>query len=187
MNISFNTGNYARVYRAKTSTQYNKNTSSLSRRENNISKNQHKVYLKSDDMLYSGGNGSGLSFYIKYADNSSRDNPIVIAKGIDENGKEFEQTININEIKPSNASIIEMRALEAHLNIDKRGGLTSLPKGAGFLGLNDRCDFIGMFKNVIHDMKKIGRYDLARIYLINLRIYSDFEKKAEYLESNYTK
>ncbi len=25
----------------------------------------HIVYMKTDDMLYSGGNGSGLSFYIK--------------------------------------------------------------------------------------------------------------------------
>ena len=28
----------------------------------------HIVYMKTDDMLYSGGNGSGLSFYIKYAE-----------------------------------------------------------------------------------------------------------------------
>ena len=27
-----------------------------------------KVYLKTDDMLFSGGNGTGLSFYIKYAE-----------------------------------------------------------------------------------------------------------------------
>ena len=31
------------------------------------------VYLKTDDMLYSGGNGTGLSFYIKYAPNSTDD------------------------------------------------------------------------------------------------------------------
>ena len=50
-----------------------------------------KVYLKTDDMLFSGGNGTGLSFYIKYAEESTEDNPVVIAKGIDENGKEFEE------------------------------------------------------------------------------------------------
>jgi len=52
-----------------------------------------KVYLKTDDMLFSGGNGTGLSFYIKYAEESTDDNPVVIAKGIDENGKEFEEMI----------------------------------------------------------------------------------------------
>lgn len=57
-----------------------------------------KVYLKTDDMLFSGGNGTGLSFYIKYAEESTEENPVVIAKGVDENGKEFEQKININDI-----------------------------------------------------------------------------------------
>ena len=32
-----------------------------------------KVYLKTDDMLFSGGNGTGLSFYIKYAEESTED------------------------------------------------------------------------------------------------------------------
>lgn len=52
-----------------------------------------KVYLKTDDMLFSGGNGTGLSFYIKYAEESTEDNPVVIAKGVDENGKEFEEKL----------------------------------------------------------------------------------------------
>jgi len=29
------------------------------------------VYIKTDDMLFSGGNGTGLSFYIKYAEGST--------------------------------------------------------------------------------------------------------------------
>ena len=69
-----------------------------------------KVYLKTDDMLFSGGNGTGLSFYIKYAEESTDDNPVVIAKGIDENGKEFEEKININDIDLRNASYVEMSA-----------------------------------------------------------------------------
>ena len=67
-----------------------------------------KVYLKTDDMLFSGGNGTGLSFYIKYAEESTEDNPVVIAKGVDENGKEFEEKININDINLRNASYVEM-------------------------------------------------------------------------------
>ena len=57
----------------------------------------YKVYMKTDDMLFSGGNGTGLSYYIKYAENSTKDEPVVIAKGVDENGDEFEQTIYIKE------------------------------------------------------------------------------------------
>ena len=46
----------------------------------------YKVYVKKDDMLYSGGNGTGLSFYLKYAEDSTAENPKVVAHGVDENG-----------------------------------------------------------------------------------------------------
>ena len=68
---------------------------------------------------FTGGNGTGLSFYIKYAEESTEDNPVVIAKGVDENGKEFEEKININDINLRNASYVEMRCLEAYYNVDK--------------------------------------------------------------------
>lgn len=84
-----------------------------------------KVYLKTDDMLFSGGNGTGLSFYIKYAEESTDDNPVVIAKGIDENGKEFEEKININDIDLRNASYVEMSALEAYYDVDRGNSLSS--------------------------------------------------------------
>ena len=98
-----------------------------------------KVYLKTDDMLFSGGNGTGLSFYIKYAEESTEDNPVVIAKGVDENGKEFEEKININDINLRNASYVEMSALEAYYNVDKGNTLSSFPQETGCMGLNDRC------------------------------------------------
>ena len=69
--------------------QNNSKTSAVGNEE--FSQTSVKVYLKTDDMLFSGGNGTGLSFYIKYAEESTEDNPVVIAKGVDENGKEFEE------------------------------------------------------------------------------------------------
>ena len=62
-------------------------------------------------MLFSGGNGTGLSFYIKYAEESTEDNPVVIAKGVDESVKDvmldaalFEQVL-VNIIKNAAESI----------------------------------------------------------------------------------
>ena len=107
-----------------------------------------KVYqiFTTDNMLWTGGNGTGLSYCLKYADDSTDENPVVLAKGVDENGKEFEQRIYINDVNPSNATVVEMRALEAHYKVEKQGGFTSLPLEAGNMGLNDRRDFIAMFK-----------------------------------------
>ena len=48
-----------------------------------------KVYqiFTTDNMLWTGGNGTGLSYCLKYADDSTDENPVVLAKGVDENGK----------------------------------------------------------------------------------------------------
>ena len=66
-----------------------------------------KVYqiFTTDNMLWTGGNGTGLSYCLKYADDSTDENPVVLAKGVDENGKEFEQRIYINDVNPSNATV----------------------------------------------------------------------------------
>ena len=136
-----------------------------------------KVYLKTDDMLFSGGKGTGLSFYIKYAEESTEDNPVVIAKGVDENGKEFEEKININDINLRNASYVEMSALEAYYNVDKGNSLSSFPQETGCMGLNDRCDLISSFEKVIQDMNKLGRYDLQMFYMRNMNTYLNASSK----------
>ena len=136
-----------------------------------------KVYLKTDDMLFSGGNGTGLSFYIKYAEESTEDNPVVIAKGVDENGKEFEEKININDINLRNASYVEMSALEAYYNVDKGNTLSSFPQETGCMGLNDRCDLISSFEKVIQDMNKLGRYNLQMFYMRNMNTYLNASSK----------
>ncbi|MDE7479055.1 MAG: hypothetical protein K2M91_14135 [Lachnospiraceae bacterium] len=132
------------------------------------------VYMKTDDMLYSGGNGTGLSFYIKYAENSTEDDPTVVAKGVDENGKEFEQTIHINKINPRNASLVEMTALESYMDVDKNGGLTSLPMGTGEMGLHDRANFMDMFQKQISDMNLLNQRKAAAYYQYSMQAYWDF-------------
>ena len=136
-----------------------------------------KVYLKTDDMLFSGGNGTGLSFYIKYAEESTEDNPVVIAKGVDENGKEFEEKSNINDINLRNASYVEMSALEAYYNVDKGNSLSYFPQETGCMGLNDRCDLISSFEKFIQDMNKLGRYDLQMFYMRNMNTYLNASSK----------
>ena len=128
-------------------------------------------------MLFSGGNGTGLSFYIKYAEESTEDNPVVIAKGVDENGKEFEEKINISDINLRNASYVEMSALEAYYNVDKGNSLSYFPQETGCMGLNDRCDLISSFEKVIQDMNKLGRYDLQMFYMRNMNTYLNASSK----------
>ena len=134
-----------------------------------------KVYqiFTRDHMLQTGGNGTGLSYCLKYADDSTDENPVVLAKGVDENGKEFEQRIYINDVDPSSATVVEMRALEAHYKVEKQGGFTSLPLEAGNMGLNDRRNFISMFKECIEDLNKLGRFDLSLLWTKSMDAYLD--------------
>lgn len=134
----------------------------------------HIVYMKTDDMLYSGGNGAGLSFYLKYAKNSTEDDPTIIAKGVDENGDEFEQIIHINQIDPRYATIVEMRALEAFTGVEKQYGFTSLPLDTGNMKLHDRRNFMEMFADVISDMNLLRQRKTADYYRYSMQVYQNF-------------
>ena len=137
----------------------------------------HIVYMKTDDMLYSGGNGTGLSFYLKYAEDSTEDDPTVIAQGVDENGDKFEQTIHINDINPKNATIVEMRALEAYTGVKKQYGFTSLPLSSGNMGLHERRNFMAMFEKTISDMTILRQQSTAAYYRYSMQAYWDFMSK----------
>lgn len=132
-------------------------------------------------MLYSGGNGAGVSFYLKYADESTTDNPVINAKGIDEKGNEFEQSINVNTIDPSNATYVEMRALEAHNHIPHGiMRMTSLPLESGKMALHDRANFFDMYEKGIQDFKKLSRSDLASVYEKFYQSYLEIADRQKY-------
>lgn len=135
------------------------------------------VYMKTDDMLYSGGNGTGLSFYLKYAQDSTEEDPIVVAKGIDERGQEFEQRIHVKDVDPRWATIVEMRALEAYTGVEKNYGFSSLPLSQSCLGLNERRNFIDAFQKDISDLTLLRQNSSAEYYKYSMQTYLDFMKK----------
>lgn len=61
-----------------------------------------------------GADNLGRQYALNYAEDSTDENPIVIAKGNDEYGQQFEERIYINDIDLNNASYLEMAALAAH-------------------------------------------------------------------------
>jgi hypothetical protein len=101
------------------------------------------------ETIYSGSNASGLSFELGYAESSTRDNPMMIARGIDENGNPFEKTIHVNNINPYNATYLEMQALAVHLMPDEASSVIS-QGDADKMGLNDKADFSTIFAATSH-------------------------------------
>lgn len=159
-------------------TQQNAAGKSFAAQVNNVA-DIPKVYniFTDKDMIWTGGNGTGLSYYLKYAEDSTEDDPKIIAKGVDENGDEFEKIIHINQINPKSATVVEMRALEAHMGVKKLGGFTSLPMEVGAMGLNDRMDFMDMFQKQIGDMKLLLQKKMAAYYQYSMQVYWDFMNK----------
>ena len=168
------TGGYSANTKKAGSDSYAKSAAKQTDRMAGGANKVYQVYLQTDDMLYSGGNGTGLSFYIKYAEESTEEDPVVVAKGVDEYGEEFEQTIHLNKINPRCATVVEMHALEAHLGVDKNGGLTSLPPETGRMGLHDTADFMELFQKQINDMKLLKQSGLAAYYQYSMRMFEEF-------------
>ena len=168
------TGGYSANSKKAGSYSYAKSAAKQTDRMAGGANKVYQVYLQTDDMLYSGGNGTGLSFYIKYAEESTEEDPVVVAKGVDEYGEEFEQTIHINKINPNYATIVEMRALEAHTGVEKQNGFTSLPMETGNMGLHERRNFMDMFQKQIRDMTVLNQKYAVEYYRYSMESYWDF-------------
>ena len=115
----------------------------------------HSTYLgENSGVLYSGSTTERMVFDIRYAEHSTDENPIMSARGQDENGEPFTQLITVNKVNPSDATPVEIIALQSHLY----GREDSLLIGDGFLmagcygynehgeNLNDRNNYISSLR-----------------------------------------
>ena len=67
--------------------------------------------------------------------------------------------------------------MEAHTDVKKLGGFSSLPLETGAMGLNDRMDFMNMFQKQFNDMKLLSQKRTAAYYQYSMQAYWDFMNK----------
>jgi len=143
------------------------------------------VPMLTEDTLRVGGfnigNGTTVSYTIKWAENATEDDPIMTAEGCDENGKPFFETIYIKKINPNNATWIEMLALEEYLSpmgndmFSVLGASLPFPHTLqGHRGLNDRFDFFNAFDKTIWQVAEGGSHQRAKEYQLSKQAYYDF-------------
>jgi hypothetical protein len=75
----------------------------------------HSVFSK--DALFSGGMTVGSGFMnarVDWSPNTTDDNPIMLVRGTDDDGRQFEVEVAVNKINPRNASAIELFALDGY-------------------------------------------------------------------------
>ena len=105
-------------------------------------------------VLFSGSTTKKMVFDIRYAEHSTDENPIMSARGQDEYGEPFTQLITLNKVNPSDATPVEIIALQSHLQTDE----DELSIGDSFLmdgsygynehggNLNDRNNYISSLR-----------------------------------------
>ena len=119
----------------------------------------HSPYLgENSGVLFSGSTTKRMVFDIRYAEHSTDENPIMSARGQDEYGEPFTQLITVNKVNPSDATPVEIIALQSHIY----GKEDELLIGDSFLmggcygynehgeNLNDRNNYISSLRaNVV--------------------------------------
>lgn len=136
-----------------------------------------------EDILASVG-GAGGTVNVKYHDDSTKEDPVVIAWGVDSGGKEYERIIHLNEVNPGCASPAEMIALNAHLY--KSGNMDAAENGPGALwtavgegyDANAKMDFEQYFNNFIA-MQQLSNNSKSVLYQLELERYRFFHQQNE--------
>lgn len=141
--------------------------------------------------LYTTGGGNGQELHLNYDESSTEDNPVIKAWGFDSNGKEYEELIYVNQVNPRNATIAEMKALEAHLKeqgesvfsaqISREGDRNFIGGALSGFDVHEKIDFIQLFNEVAD--KEIELNDATDLRLAADRfLYLWLSKEKELVE-----
>lgn len=107
---------------------------------------------------------SGFSYSLKYAPESTEDDPIMIAYGVDENQQEYQKTIHIKDIDPCHATYIEFLAFGTHYKIahDSDRPFLFIPKET--MTLNSTHNFLSLCEDTRKDQQILGNVQCASSY-----------------------
>lgn len=112
------------------------------------------ISSRMNEILYSGGNNYGASYDMSYAYTSSSANPQMYVEGVDEQGNNFFQIIDINSIDIFNCTVLEMKAFEMHMlelnmgnNIERMGGFFPTDEALASMGLGDTMNLMDLFED----------------------------------------
>ena len=113
-----------------------------------------KYALKDGEPLGMHWRDSGAEYRFFHAAESTEENPILVARGVDEHGKLFEEKIDLRHINPYNTNQLEIDALSYFKPGEYKTIVT--PFGSKDLGLQDRFDFITDYQRDIRACRRLN-------------------------------
>lgn len=105
---------------------------------------------------------TGESANVYRADDYSEENPFYIVKGMDKNGNEYEQTVDVSKVNPNSCSYTEMLALNAHTGNTSDSNFLSMAimkDKAGTASYHEKADYLSAVYALMDDMKTLGNWD----------------------------
>ena len=120
------------------------------------------VHLAPDALfsIYDAQTGESANVY--RADDYSEENPLYLIKGMDKNGNEYEQTVDVSKVNPNSCSYKEMLALNAHTGNKSDSNFLSMAimkDKAGTSSYHEKADWLSAAYALMDDMKTLGNWD----------------------------
>ena len=127
-----------------------------------VSGTKNIVHITPDALfsIYDAKTGESANVY--KADDYSEDNPVYLVKGMDKNGNEYEQTVDVSKVNPNSCSYTEMLALNAHTGNKSDSNFLSMAimkDKAGTASYQDKADYLQAAYALMDDMKALGNWD----------------------------
>ena len=105
---------------------------------------------------------TGESANVYKAEDYSEDNPVYLVKGMDKNGNEYEQAVDVSKVNPNSCSYTEMLALNAHTRNKSDSNFLSMAimkDKAGTASYHEKADYLSAVSALMDDMKTLGNWD----------------------------
>ena len=128
----------------------------------NVKSTGNVVHIAPDALfsIYDAKTGESANVY--RADDYSEENPFYIVKGIDKNGNEYEQTVDVSKVNPNSCSYTELLALNAHTGNKSDSNFLSMAimkDKSGTAFYHETADYMAMAHELMNDMKTLGNWD----------------------------
>ena len=128
----------------------------------NVKSTGNVVHIAPDALfsIYDAKTGESANVY--RADDYSEENPFYIVKGMDKNGNEYEQTVDVSKVNPNSRSYTELLALNAHTGNKSDSNFLSMAimkDKSGTASYHETADYMAMAYELMNDMKTLGNWD----------------------------
>ena len=128
----------------------------------NVKSTGNVVHIAPDALfsIYDAKTGESANVY--RADDYSEENPFYIVKGMDKNGNEYEQTVDVSKVNPNSCSYTELLALNAHTGNKSDSNFLSMAimkDKSGTASYHETADYMAMAHELMNDMKTLGNWD----------------------------